>query len=285
MSPWPAMIVSVNGRLVGAILAALCTAAVVVGAGGCTASSGGNGPAPAASVSRSLRPSGPSGSTDSAARDRLVAAVNLTRSATARFSLSTLTGGLPTLIGNGITDGPRKRVEGSLADPANRRLTAQFIAVGADLYVKLDPPLPGTTAGKWTHIDATRAKSLTALGVDPSDPTGLGRFAGALVSVQAADAGGYTGTVDATKVAPVGVTAARLRQLGAAASAAPFAATVDAAGRLTRLTIQLPTPGTGAKDSAAVYFDQFDQPSLTIAAPPAPETSEASASIYSLLGG
>jgi hypothetical protein len=34
-----------------------------------------------------------------------------------------------------------------------------------------------------------------------------------------------------------------------------------------------------------MYFDQFDQPSLTIAAPPPQETSEASPAIYVLIGG
>ncbi len=50
------------------------------------------------------------------------------------------------------------------------------------------------------------------------------------MSVHAAGASGYAGTVDETKVAPVGVTAARLRQLGATANAAPFEATLDGAG-------------------------------------------------------
>ena len=272
----------------GAVLAALGTVAVLATAGGCTAGSTGNGPAAVAasgttgSVGTSAAPSG---SSNPAARDGLVAAVNLTRSATARFSLSTLNGGLPTLIGNGIADGAHRRIKGSLADPAKGRLTAQFIAVGADLYVKLDPSPPGMTAGGWTHIDAGRARSVTALGVDPSDPTGLGRFVNALVSVHGSDTSGYTGTVDVSKVAPVGVSAAVLRRLGAAAHAAPFEATLDSAGRLTRLKIHVPGPGSGANDSAAVYFDQFDQPSVTIAAPPAQETSEASPAIYTLIGG
>ncbi len=105
-------------RSVGAVLAALGTVAVLVTVGGCTTSSGGNGPATVAASGMTGSPgssAGPSGSSDPAARDGLVAAVNLTRSATARFSLSTLTGGLPTLIGNGIADGPHRRIEGSPA--------------------------------------------------------------------------------------------------------------------------------------------------------------------------
>jgi hypothetical protein len=142
------------------------------------------------------------------------------------------------------------------ADPANKlvSLTAtgqqdntsiklDFIAVGTDLYAKLDfGPLSsqlGIQIDKYMHLDATK------LGAKPSLPIGISgdplNAAGILAGLNDAtttDGKTFTGTVDATKMTGDNVPDPDVVQkAGDKAKAIPFTAVLDDQGRLTSLKV------------------------------------------------
>lgn len=119
--------------------------------------------------------------------------------------------------------------------------------VDKDRWVKLTVPgAPDPYAGKtWMHFDGSKIKGDAAkdLNVDASHPDllHLTELVAAATTVKG-DEHAFTGTIDGTKV--VGddgvVTAADLKDAGQAATAIPFTAAVDDAGRLTALELDMP---------------------------------------------
>ena len=210
----------------------------------------------------------------------LAAAVAKTQANTAKAVFNVFVHGNAELSGQAFHDEAAHATVAQVVDlSAGPAGGWETVALGSDLYVKaatLDPH-------KYTHIDGKRVKSLTALGVDPYDPSGIGRFPAAIVSARRDSPGQYTGTVDLAKAAPPGVTPDILRALGGAA-VAQFEATVDAAGHLESLTIHLSGPNFGAGDQTYVTFDGFgtalDEP---LTAPARDLVVEASPQLYTRL--
>jgi hypothetical protein len=245
------------------VKSALVVAAVVVLAGGCT---GGRSADPAPSPQQGL-----------------AAAVAKTRATNAKFSFNISVRGKATLTGLGYPDENR---QATLAHANDTSGGWETFALGSDLYVRLPPSTAGLQPHKYTHIDGSRVKSVAPLGVDPYDPGGIGRLPDAVVSVAKRKDGNYSGSVDLAKATPPGVTPDVLRQLGSAAGAAAFEATVDQAGRLVSVTIHLSGPNFGARDQTYLSFDnlggKLDEP---FTPPGADAVVEASPQLYTLLGG
>jgi hypothetical protein len=237
------------------VKSALIAVTVVVLAGGCTKSA----PPP---------------------QQALAAAVAKTQATTAKAVFNVVVRGNAELSGQAFHDEAAHATVAQVVDlSADQAGGWETFALGTDLYVKA----PTLDPNKYTHIDGKRVKSLTGLGVDPYDPSGIGRFPAAIVSARRGSHGEYTGTVDLAKAAPPGVTQAVLRALGSAA-VAQFEATVDAAGHLESLTIHLSGPNFGAGDQTYVNFDSFgttlDEP---LTAPARDLVVEASPQLYSRL--
>lgn len=242
---------------------AFVMAAVVVLAGGCTGHAHPN--------------------SETSPQPALAAAVAKTRAVNATFAFNIFVRGKAQLSGQGFHD-EEHHVTLAHADDASGGW--ETFALGTDLYVRLPPSTVGLEPHKYTHIDGSRVKSFTPLGVDPNDPSGIGRFAAAVVSAARGSDGGYSGTVDLARATPPGVTPDVLRQLGSAAGITPFEATVDGAGRLTSLTMHLSGPNFGARDQTYLSFDnvgaKLDEPFT----PPSHElVVEASPQLYTLLSG
>jgi len=213
----------------------------------------------------------------------LAAAVAKTQAANAKLSFNIFVRGKATLTGLGFHDEDH---HATVAQADGESGGWETFALGSDLYVQMPPSTVGLEPHKYTHIDGSRVKTFAPLGVDPKDPSGIGRFAAAVVSVAKGKDGNYSGTVDLAKATPPGVTPDLLRQLGSAAGIAPFEATVDQAGRLDSLTMHLSGPNFGARDQTYVSFDslgeKLDEP---FTAPGKDAVVEASPQLYTLLAG
>lgn len=184
----------------------------------------------------------------------------------------------------GAVDPAKKAVKMALRiAEAGQSFSMDIMLVGTDMYMKLDGmPLPGLTPGKYLHLDATKVKSLTKLGVeDLSDPTQSAKLTQSLIDVERTGTGTFKGTIDMTKVEQEDEDIAAL---GDKAKAVPFEATVDSEGRVSSMTIALPAgASTPAMDIEMKYFD-FGS-ATTIAKPAASEVVEADAAMYEMFNG
>jgi hypothetical protein len=205
-------------------------------------------------------------------------------------------------------DGTRVTVRGSVL-PVEQRLrmdvvqridkvgtmTMQILMAGPENYVRVSVPgltLPGTekTHGRWLHVDPARMGgvsqglgNVTGSGVfgDPFDVTTIVERA---TGVERVDATHFTGTADLTQVDSMVLDADLVKRLGGAASAVPFEATLDMAGRLSSLTVDLPAAGGAAARTVSATFSAFDH--ATVPQPPAPkDVMEAPDAVYKIFTG
>ena len=102
------------------------------------------------------------------------------------------------------------------------------------------------TGKTWFHIDATKVKKGGSLDIDLTDPdlTGASGLLRAVSNVHG-DAHTISGTLDATKAASADgfLDSDTVSEMGAAAAALPFTASLDDRGRLTKLAIDAPKAG------------------------------------------
>ena len=141
-------------------------------------------------------------------------------------------------------------------------------------------PRPGKT---WFRVDPSRISSTGALGISSTkDPTGIRALAATAPSSITVSGRSYRGTVDLTKVAHWGpVNTAQLAQLGPAARAVPFEASVDDQGRLATMKVAIPGSGAIPANAVTATFSDFgvkvpvDRPA---GAEPLPDT------LYAMLG-
>jgi hypothetical protein len=229
------------------------------------------------------------GASASPAADPLVvltASITKAKGTSSKFTLSGQVGPVTT-DGSGLMDTATRSesVTLTVTTPA-KAIHEQVTMVGTDIYLKMDLPIPSIEAGKWMHVDITRLKSLASLGLgDPSDPTNLSTYAKEIVTVQQTSPGQYQGTLDITKAPLPSLTAALLAQAGDALKSVPFTATTDDQGRLTSMTVQMPSLGAGIPPSTTkVGFSDFGTP-VNVQAPPAAQTQEAPDMLYQVLGG
>jgi hypothetical protein len=162
-------------------------------------------------------------------------------------------------------------VEGSALAPGNsmrvkldsgvegQQFTSEYVVVSGERFVLLDfsqvenmtSALPDVMTGKkWVPLTDP---AVTELGGIPFPAPGddvVGATAAVRAVTDARETGErtYAGTVDLTQIGPgvlkVGPTADLLVQLGAAASAVPFTATLDAEGRLLTFVYDVPAAGS-----------------------------------------
>ena len=159
-------------------------------------------------------------------------------------------------------------------------LRIDTIGVAGDYYARITgAPLPGVD-GTWYRVDTSRLRSPGALGISAlKDPTGVRALVAATQAVQRTSDGAYRGTVDLTKVVRWGPV--NTGQLGAAARAVPFDATVDAAGRLTSIAVAIPATASVRANTVTATYSDFGVElavSRPVAAEPLPD------SLYPLLG-
>jgi hypothetical protein len=179
----------------------------------------------------------------------------------------------------GSIDAPNGKATAQLtASGPNAEINVKTILIGQDLYAQV----PGITkAGTWTHVDGARLPANANIGLRPGqiDPVNTANLLKATTDVRATSDTGYAGSVDLSKAAGV----AGLGQVTIAASNAPvqnvpFTATLDAQGRLSTLTVNLPQ-----SEPLQVTYANYGQP-VQVTAPAANEITEAPDSFYSSLG-
>lgn len=163
---------------------------------------------------------------------------------------------------------------------AGKSSVIDLVLVDPDMYVKVDGlALPGVTAGKFLHLDATKVKSLSRFGVDDlDDPTRSVQLMQSLVSVERAGAGSFKGTVDLTKIEGLDED---IKALGDKAKAVPFEARVDS-GRITRMTIDMPAAGSSPAGTLDIKYFDFGS-ATTISKPVEGEVVPATDAIYRLV--
>ncbi|WP_433369922.1 hypothetical protein ACQPZX_44500 [Actinoplanes sp. CA-142083] len=226
-------------------------------------------------------PSAPAGtpaatsSADPAAVSKLSAAVDQLDSTS--FTLTATSGsGFKTTA---EIDAPGGKATAQLtASGPNAEINVKTLLIGQDLYAQV----PGITkAGTWTHVDGSRLPAGANIGLRPGqiDPVNTANLLKATTDVKATSDNSYTGSLDLSKAAGV----AGLGQVTVAASGAPvqnvpFTATLDAQGRLSTLTVDLPQA-----DPLQVKYENYGQP-VNVTAPAASEVTEAPDSFYSSLG-
>jgi hypothetical protein len=259
------------------ILLSLTLAGAVALAGGCAKKDdAGSSPASSSAPSPTAAP-----------KTELVASMTKLKQTSQTFTLKTDMGALSQVTGSGATDPATKSSQMKMTITGQgHSIDTEAITVGTDLWLKLGTPIPGLDPNKWTHIDATKAKSLSALGLsDPSDPTNIGKFGDAVVSAEKTGPGQYKGTIDLTKSSAAGVSSQVLGQMGDAAKAVPFEATVNGDGYVTALTIHMPASGTQVPASTTTMtFGDFGK-APAVKAPEKAQSQEAPQQLYSVLGG
>ena len=153
------------------------------------------------------------------------------------------------------------------ADP----FAMSFIIIGSERWIKMDlgPELNQAmklSADKWQHVDPkkiTDPGELKELSIDFSNPTsldpaGAGAIFKALVTAERQSEGKYAGTVDLTQVKDAGAVDEELvTALGEKAKAVPFTASLDAQGRLTQLTLDMPAAGEVAAHKIVISYADY----------------------------
>ncbi|GAB7051597.1 hypothetical protein [Catenuloplanes indicus] len=142
---------------------------------------------------------------------------------------------------------------------AGQQFTSDFVTVSGERFVLLDfskvenmtSALPDVMTGaKWVPLTDP---AVTELGGIPfpkpgDDVVGATAAVRAVTDARATGDRTYAGTLDLTQVGPgvlrVGPTAELLAQLGDAASAVPFTATLDGEGRLLTFVYDVPAAGS-----------------------------------------
>ncbi|MER7002706.1 hypothetical protein ABT297_06630 [Dactylosporangium sp. NPDC000555] len=135
-------------------------------------------------------------------------------------------------------------------------LKIDTIEVRGSAYTRLTGlPLPGFDGGTWYQVDPARVTRAGALGLSAiRDPTGVQALVAATHDVRR-DGRTYRGTVDMTRVVAWGpANIARVRQLGDAARAIPFEATVDERDRITGVRVDIPD------DTVEATYSDFGAP-------------------------
>jgi hypothetical protein len=217
----------------------------------------------------------------------LTASVTKSRGTSAKYTIDSKVGSVGGTQGSGEIDPTSRSQSTTLAMKAGgKTIHEQLRMVGSDIYVKMDMSIPGVDGKKWMHLDTTKLKSLSSLGLgNPSDPTNLGAYSKEIVSVQQTAPGKYQGILDITKAPLPSITSSILAQAGDALKSVPFEATTDDQSRLTSMTVKMPPLGANVPASTTtVKFSDFGTP-VSVQAPPASQTQEAPALLYSALGG
>ncbi|MEO3922863.1 hypothetical protein ABGB07_03130 [Micromonosporaceae bacterium B7E4] len=196
------------------------------------------------------------------------------------------------LDGQGLVHLPSKSAQMTMkAGSDGFSMDMEIVYIEPESWVKLTitgaegvPGLEKLNSGKYQHLDQSKITGTRGLGFDfkDVDPAGSEALTKAIVDVRKTGEGAYTGTIDLTKATGAGmVDEDAVKLLGAEATKLPFEAKLDAQGRLTSLTIQLPAVGGGKAQQLTVGYSDYGAASPA-KAPPAAEVVEASPETYEL---
>ncbi|MEU4162360.1 hypothetical protein [Actinoplanes sp. NPDC026670] len=173
---------------------------------------------------------------------------------------------------------------------AGSSISMGFLVLGEETWIRLrlEPAAIGEQLGipdGWVAFDPERVESfrIEADG-GGTDPVGAGDLLANAAGVARAGNRRYSGTLDLTKVTdPMLLSAEQVTALGEAATSVPFTASVDAGGRLSALTTQIPAGGGKAGGTCRIAFTDYGK-AATPAAPVATDRSEeAEEKIYEIL--
>jgi len=195
------------------------------------------------------------------------------------------------LTGDGAqsADGKSSKVNMNVSDAASGlNLKIGALVIGNDLYMKMDfgslgAAIPGfgSIGDKWMHIDKAKVKPGSVLTVDPNS-IGVEHYVKGVVSAEKSGDTEIKGTIDLAKSAPVGVDAGDIANLPAAERIAPFTATLDGDGRISKIVIMMPKVGQFPASALTTTFTGFGA-AVEVAKPAAAQTVEAPDLIYQFL--
>jgi hypothetical protein len=176
------------------------------------------------------------------------------------------------------------------SDDSDSTFTMDLIYIESDSWVRLDMPelaeLAGKSSlasGKYLHLDRSKIQNDDLkFDFNDVDPAGSELLVKAIVDVRKTDEGVYTGTLDLSKATDADlVDEETVKALGVQATKLPFTANVDAQGRLTTLSIQVPAAGDTKAHELKINY--LDYGAATPVEKPAPsETEEAPAETYEM---
>ncbi len=262
-------------RLAGLGLATMATAALAIA--GCestsaTPTTGASAPVNSTSSASAADPAAVSALADATAK---LGTTPFKMTATAGPGFK-LTGAIDPVQGVGTAD--------MVATGTNAELTVKTLLVDQDLYVQI----PGVTkASTWTHLDVSRLPAGANVGLRPGqiDPVNTANLLSSATDVRATAPNSYAGSLDLTKaVGLAGVDQVTIDSYGAQAQNVPFTAGVDEQGRLSVLTINLPSANGQQTPPLEVLYTDYGTP-VTATRPTGAQVTEAPDSLYQSLGG
>jgi hypothetical protein len=266
----------VNTRMKQALgMGALVT--VALGIGACGPSTHATAPGPTASPS-------PSPLT---AKGALTASVTMLN--TTSYNVKVTGDGV---TGSGAVNAPTSGAFLNLVMPigSGTNLKMNTLAVDGKVYLKMDAGIANSgmhlRPKTWLLVDPAKLGKDVSLPLDtadPTDPLDIDGLNQGVTSAVRTDATHITGTIDLTQVGGVAAPdPSDVTKAGAKAKTVPFAATLDAQGRLLTFTIN------GAKIAKSlqlsIVFSHYGAASA-VTAPAAASVSPATASTYALLNG
>ncbi|GGM21430.1 hypothetical protein ACFFX1_00525 [Dactylosporangium sucinum] len=198
--------------------------------------------------------------------------------------------------GSGAIDATKKHAYMKMVstDP-DAAFTMEILLLDPDAYLKMDmgdlaKQLPGMslmTGKTWMHLDKAKITDADTLGIkeDESDMLDLKALLDSAKDVKTSGDGKFTGTLDLAKGDDSPMTdEAVVKALADKAAAVPFTATVDAQGRFSDMTIDVPAAGETKPHQLTLKVTQYG--TVTIPAKPTGKAVvEAPASAYEILNG
>jgi hypothetical protein len=257
------------------VATAVCVPVLALAAAACQPGSSGH---PKASASTSASPSGSQSAQTRAIVEKLGQAVDKLGQTSFDFKAQASTASL-----NGSFDAVHKlgTLQGSLGIG-----TAQGLIVGPDVYVKG----VGNDPNAWWHVDTSRLAPGNVL-TEATDPTLNAAVLNAIDEARQTGTNQYSGTIDVAALTRQATGAATDEQKKQAktllgllgqAKQAQFTASLDNSGRLTALTVTVPSPNGKQSTTVTTNYSNFGT-SVTAAPPPASQVKEAPAQFYTLL--
>jgi hypothetical protein len=214
----------------------------------------------------------------------LTAAAAKTHGQSYQFAVSY--GTMLTAEGVATGDGAATSMKVTFADPASGVVAKiDGLVLKNAVYAKLDlGPAAGTLVGispnTWIHIDPAKAPGAGRLGIAPGqDIFGPDTYIKAVTSANVVSSTLITGKLDPTRTTLPGLSATPIATTGGW----PFGATLDDQGRITKIVVSVPAMGTAV--AAADLTSQYSNWETKVDAtpPPAAQTVEAPALIYTFL--
>jgi hypothetical protein len=196
------------------------------------------------------------------------------------------------LTAEGVTsgDGTATSAKITFADAASGVVVKiDAIVLPKDVYARVDlgaaaGALVGISPDTWLHVDPAKAPGAARLGITPGkDLFGPDNYVKAVTSATVVTDTQISGTLDLTKTSLPGLAVTEIANVPASSSLVPFIATLDSQGRIASIVAKVPAIGTAvpAADLSSTYSNWGAK--VDAAPPPAAQTMEAPALVYTFL--